>query len=221
MRILKYLIPAFVASLGFGQLALGAEPPVEWDGLQKTKIKGIELAYVRPGVNLAQYSKVILDPVQVAFAKDWKPEQTASHLRVSQEDRDRIKNDLAKLAADTIKDTLSKKDGYPIVEAAGPDVMRLSTALVDVYINAPDVQSPGRSRTYVMNAGRMTLVAELRDSETGALFARVLDAREARDNMGMTWSSRAENSAEARALVSQWAKILRTRLDAVRAQPGE
>ncbi|HET9447545.1 MAG TPA: DUF3313 family protein [Steroidobacteraceae bacterium] len=221
MSIMKYLIPAFVLSLGLGLPALGAEPPLEWDGLQKTKIKGIELAYVRPGVNLAQYSKVILDPVQVAFAKDWKPEQTGSHLRVSQEDRDRIKNDLAKLAADTIKDTLSKKDGYPVVETAGPEVMRLSTALVDVYINAPDVQSPGRSRTYVMNAGRMTLVAELRDSETGALFARVLDAREARNNMGMTWSSRAENSAEARALVSQWAKILRTRLDAVRAQSGE
>jgi hypothetical protein len=164
---------------------------------------------------------VILDPVEVAFAKDWKPEQTGSHLRVTQKDRDRIKNDLTKLAAETIKDTLSKNDGYPVVEAAGPDVMRLSTALIDVYINAPDVQSPGRSRTYVTNAGRMTLVAELRDSETGALFARVLDAREARDNMGMTLSSRAENSAEARTLVSQWAKILRTRLDAVRAQSGE
>ncbi|HET9447729.1 MAG TPA: hypothetical protein VFO35_15795, partial [Steroidobacteraceae bacterium] len=92
------------------------------------------------------------------------------------------------------------------------------TALVDVYVNAPDSQAPGRSRTYVMNAGRMTLVAELRDSETGALFARVLDAREARNNVAMTWSSRVANSAEARNAVAQWAKILRARLDAVRAQ---
>ncbi len=70
-----------------------------------------------------------------------------------------------------------------------------------------------------MNAGRMTLVAELRDSETGALFARVVDEREARDNMTLQWSNRVENSAEARAAVSRWANILRARLDAVRAQP--
>lgn len=220
MSVLKSFIVAVVISLSLGQLAQGGEPPVEWDGLQKTKVKGIDLAYVRPGVNLAQYSKVMLDPVEVAFAKNWQPEQVASRMPVSQQDRERIKSDLARLTTATITDTLGKKNGYPVVATPGPDVMRLSTALVDVYINAPDVPTAGRSRTYVMNAGHMTLVAELRDSETGALFARVLDEREARDNVGMTWSSSIENSAEARNAVSQWAKILRARLDAVRAQPA-
>jgi Protein of unknown function (DUF3313) len=217
---IKTVILTTLVSVCLNPLILAADAPLEWDGLQKTKIKGVDLAYVRPGVSLAQYNKVMLDPVEVAFAKNWKPEQTASHLRLSQEERDRIQQELSKPAADTIADTLSKKDGYPIVTAPAPDVMRLSTALIDVYINAPDVQTPGRSRTYVMNAGSMTLVAELRDSETGALLARVLDQREARDNVGMTWSSSVSNSAEARNLVSQWAKILRSRLDAVRKHPA-
>jgi hypothetical protein len=198
--------------------ALAADAPLEWDGLQRTTIKGIEHAYVRPGVDLAQYGKVILDPVQVSFAKEWKP-RAASSIPVSQADRERIKSNLAALAAETFTATLSRSGGYPIVNEVGPDVMRVSAALADVYITAPDVSTGGRSRTYVMNAGRMTLVAELRDSETGALFARVIDQRQARNNPTLQWSSATANSAEARRIVGQWAGILRAQLDAVRTVP--
>ncbi len=98
-------------------------------------------------------------------------------------------------------------------------MLRVSAALVDVYANAPDTMEPGRSRTYVMNAGHATLIAELRDSETGAILARVADAREARGNAGMLQvSSSVTNSADARMLISDWARLLRKRLDAVRAQ---
>jgi hypothetical protein len=220
MTALRTCVLVLAVSLGVSHTLLGAVPPVEWDGLQRTKIKGIDVAYVRPGVDLSRYTRVMLDPVEVAFDKNWKPERTGSRTAMSPEDRERIKSDLSELAADAIKDTLGRKnwhgDGYAVDSAPGPDVMRLSTALVDVYINAPDVQAPGRASTYVVNAGRMTLVAELRDSETGALFARVLDQREARDDVGLTWSSRVENSSAARSAVTQWANILRSRLDAVR-----
>ena len=53
----------------------------------------------------------------------------------------------------------------------------------------------GRTQTYTMNAGRMTLVMELRDGPTGQLLARVVDrhvgtdtrlraGREPRDELG-------------------------------------
>ena len=218
MSVLKSLIIAAILTTTVGGLALADDPPVEWDGLQKKKVKGIDLAYVRPGVDLSVYGKVMLDPVQVAFAKNWKPEKPGSRVRVSQEERELIMRRLAALFEKTFTETLSKKDGYPVVTAAGPDVMRVSAALADVYITAPDLPTAGRSYTYVVNAGRMTLVAEMRDSETGALFARVIDAREARDNTNMMWSNSVENSAEARRIVTHWANILRSRMDAVRAQ---
>lgn len=217
MNMYAKLMAAVMLAASLSAAAIAEEAPVEWDGLQKTKVKGIDLAYVRPGVDASAYSKIMLDPVQVAFSKDWKPERTGSRMPVSQEDRDRIAEGLAALAHDTFKEVLSKDGGYPVVTEPGPDVLRLSTGLADVYINAPDVPSAGRSRTYVANAGRMTLVAEFRDSETGALFARAVDAREARDNTPMTWSNSVTNSAEARRMVAQWAKIIRSRLDAVRA----
>ncbi len=133
MSVNKRLIVALVilfASLS--AVALAADPAIEWDGLQKTKIKGIDHAYVRPGVDISKYSKVMLDPVEVSFDKNWKPERTGSHFQLRQEDRDRIKRDLAALAAKTFTKTLGRKDGYPVVTTAGPDVMRVSAALTDV-----------------------------------------------------------------------------------------
>src|SRR5882672_2198397 len=49
------------------------EAPAEWDGLVKRKIKGLDLVYVRPDVRFPAYKKIMLDPVQVEFSKNWKP----------------------------------------------------------------------------------------------------------------------------------------------------
>ena len=192
-------------------------PETTEDGLQKVAVKGIDVAYVRPGSSLAPYKRLMLDPVEVAFSKDWDPEKTGSRMKLTEEEREKIRSDLAKLFTRTFKEEL-EKGGYPIVDKAAPDVLRVTAGLIDVYINAPDVMTPGRTRTYVVNAGRMTLEAEFRDSETGAALARVADQREARDDMFLQMSSGVENSAEARAMIANWARILRSRLDAVRMQ---
>ncbi len=192
-------------------------PDTTEDGLQKVAVKGIDVAYVRTGSSLAPYKRLMLDPVEVAFSKDWDPEKTGSRMKLTEEEREKIRTDLAKLFTRTFKEEL-KKGGYPIVDKPAPDVLRVTVGLIDVYINAPDVMTPGRTRTYVVNAGRMTLVAELRDSETGASLARIADQREARDDTFLQVASSVENSAEARAMISNWARILRARLDAVKVQ---
>jgi hypothetical protein len=208
--------------IGLAQLGYAASKPPEVteDGLQLKKVKGIDIVYVRPGATLAPYKRIMLDPVQVAFSKDWDPEKTGSRMKLSAEEREKIRTGLAKLTETTFKEELEKKGGYPVVTESGPDVLRVSSALIDVYVNAPDTMEPGRSRTYTMSAGRATLIAELRDSETGAILARIADARETRNDTFMRMSSSVENSAEARAMVSNWARILRARLDAVKVEPA-
>ena len=49
-----------------------------------------------------------------------------------------------------------------------------SPGVANLYINAPDTMSAGRSRTYTTEAGEATLVLEARDSTSGALLGRVL-----------------------------------------------
>jgi Protein of unknown function (DUF3313) len=193
-------------------------PQMTEDGLKKVDVRGVDAAYVRPGASLGTYKRILLDPVQVSFSKDWKPQETGSYLPLSKEDRERIRKDLAELFTTTSTEVL-EKGGYPVVTESGPDVLRVTARLADVYINAPDTMTPGRSYNFVMSAGQMTLIAELRDSETGQIMARVFDQREMRNDEFLRLSTSVSNSAEARDAVRTWANILLGRLNAVRVQP--
>jgi len=101
-----------------------------------------------------------------------------------------------------------------VVDEVGPDVLRVKVHIVNLYVTAPDTGGAGRSRTYTVSAGEMTLFAELFDSETGETLSRVVDRRVARSAGGrMTLSSGMANRAEAQDIASSWARILRTALD--------
>ena len=217
--------PARVLTLAFVALisavALAAEkPPEEWDGLTRVKVKGIDAAYVRPGANITDYTKVIIDPIHVAFAKDWDKKSSIYKQKLTTAQLDEIKTKLGKLAEEVFAEVLSKDNGYQVVTDPAPDVMRFSSAIVDLWPRAPDTQEPGRNYVYTTSAGSAVLYAEMRDSETNQLFARVVDGREARNSGTFRWTNSVENTAEARALVTDWARILRKRLDAVRAAGG-
>jgi hypothetical protein len=215
----RVLTLTFVALISAVALA-AKKPPEEWDGLKLVKVKGIDAAYVRPGADVSGYTKIIVDPIQVAFAKEWDKKSSIYKQKLTTAQLDEIKQKLGKLAEETFDDVLSKDNGYQIVTAPGPDVMRFSAAIVDLWPRAPDTQEPGRNYVYTTSAGSAVLYAELRDSETNQLFARVVDGREARNSGTFRWTNSVENTAEARAMVQDWARILRKRLDAVRASGG-
>lgn len=220
MKIIRGFIAAAALVAFAGCASLRPVPnEVTEDGLTRITIKGVDVAYVRKGADFKQYTKIMLDPVQVSFDKDWDPKRMASNVPLPAEDRERIRTDGAELFMDVFKKELEQGGGYPLASAAAPDVMRLSTALVDVYVTAPDTMSAGRSRTYVMEAGRATLVAEVRDSESGAILGRLYDHRAATNTGSLQWAGSVSNSFEARRMFTGWAKLLRERLDAVRAAP--
>ncbi|MFY7865650.1 DUF3313 family protein [Roseateles sp.] len=196
------------------QVGKEVEARMSHDGLQQIKLKEVDLAYARPGASLAGYSKVILDPVEVSFSKYWDPKRTGSNFKLSNEEREDIRSGMATIVQEEFAKTLQAKDGYPLVKEAGPDVLRVKVSIIDLYVNAPDTLAAVRTRTYVASAGEATLVAELRDSETGQVLARMVDRREARNFPGqLTWSNRVMNAQEAEIMASAWAKVLRKSLD--------
>jgi hypothetical protein len=201
------LTPAFAASSSELDEAMSV------DGLQKTKVKGLDLAYARPGASLAGYSKFKLDPVEVAFHKNWDPKKTGSNIKLSAQDRENIRTGVAKVVDEEFVKELQTKGGYPLVKEAGPDVLRVRAYVINLYVNAPDTMTAGRSRTYTVSAGEMTLFAELYDSETGEVLARVVDRSEARNSGMMSLSNSVVNASEARSIASSWARILRNGLD--------
>jgi Protein of unknown function (DUF3313) len=99
------------------------------------------------------------------------------------------------------------------VDAVGPDVLRVKVNIINLYVNAPDTLTAGRTRTYTASAGEMTLVAEMFDSESGQVLARAVDRRDARRAGNLSFANSVTNSSEARIIASSWARILRDALD--------
>jgi len=188
------------------------KPPENWDGLQRKKVKGLDNVWVRPGVQFTPYKSVILDATQVEFSKNWE-KSFDFHDRPDASDMERIKRALSELMRERFLKELVDH-GYTVVDTPAEDTLRVGTAIVDLFINAPDTQDAGITKSYTTSAGRMTLVLEARDGPTGQLLARAVDRRED-DNFGgrLVWTNATTNLADARLIIDIWAKKLREALD--------
>jgi hypothetical protein len=213
LGLFTLLAAALVTSGAFATKPSELAEAMSHDGLQKISVKGLDLAYALPGATLAGYRRVQLDPVQVAFRKDWDPTRTGSRMRLSTEERENIRAGLAQVVQEAFVTELQRHNSYPVVDEAGPDVLRVKVHIVDLYVNAPDTPTAARSSTYVMSAGEMSLFAELSDAETGQTLVRVVDRREARDTGQLKLTNAVLNRGEAQDIAAAWARILRRALD--------
>jgi len=204
------LIPALVL-LTTPATSLVARTPDSWDGLTKVEAKKLGAVYLLPQADFRSYSKVMLDPPEIAFDKDWQRDynrtQRSTQARVSDEDVRRAIDQGGRAFADILADAYQKA-GYQVVGAAGADVLRIRTGVVNLKVNAPDVMTPGRSRTYTDETGEATLVVEVRDSLSGQLLGRALDRRAVGDNGGFASISNAvTNRADFEILFKRWARL--------------
>lgn len=194
----------------------------EWseDGLQRVKASGLDLVYVRPGATLAGYTKVHVSPVSVAFQRNWqRTMETRTDTRIRPEDLQKIRERLAGIVREEVVSELGK-GGYQVVDTAGEDVLGIDLRVVEVHINAPDLPTTGNTRSYTMSFGAMTMIADLSDSATGATVMRILDHSEGRDYGVLRWTTRVENTMEARNIANAWARALHRELDAAKGIGG-
>jgi hypothetical protein len=202
------------------RVAAAAEPPREWDGLELRDSKSVDRLYLRPGASLTGYKKVRLAPLQVEFDKNWDPNRgRVGSNRLTAKDFETIKKTLAEAFAQVSKEELGK-GGYELVNTPGDDVLDVAPLIMNLYIVAPDKQTAGRSRTYTSEAGQMTLVAEMRDSDTGTILARVVDSQ--RMGSSTTWriTNSVTNLGDAKRIIIAWASALRHALDVANGKPG-
>jgi hypothetical protein len=207
-------------------LALAAAPvsatdlPTNWDGLVEVKAHKLAAVYLRPNANFSAYSQVMLDPSQVAFQKDWAQNYNATTMTLAndvtsqdvQQDIALAQSGLNKIFAATFS-----KEGYQIVTAPGPNVARITVAILDLSITAPD---PGTDfgMNYAVDAGEATLVVEVRDSVTNQLLGRGLDRRAAGTDEGDGFPRNAvTNRDDFMQLFQTWANIAAKGLSELRA----
>jgi len=195
-------------ALGLGSAA-AAKAPTTWDGLVQVKSKRLDLVYLQPGADFRGYTKVIIAPTEVSFAKNWAKDYNRSAVslssRVSEKDmQDAIKDGVRE--ASEIFANAWTKGGYPVVTTPGPDVLLVKTGVLNIQVNAPETNTIGRSYSFSEEAGRATLFVEARDSQTGALLGRAVDQRIIGDN-GVFRRTAMSNRADFRDQVTDWANI--------------
>ena len=203
-----HLLKGAIAALLLAGAPATAKAPPTWDGLVQVKAKRLDLAYLQPGADFRGYTKVMLDPTEVAFAKNWQRDYNASNRnlggRISDSDvHDAIAKGVA--ASNQIFAEAWTKGGYAVVTEPGPDVLRIKTGVVNIWVSAPDKPTAGRSYTFAPEAGQATFFIEARDSMTGALLGRAVDQRYAGD-AGANWRTSASNRDDFRELVEIWAR---------------
>ena len=209
---MKRLLGSLVLALmGTWAMAGSASLPPELAGLVKVKAKRVDEAYLLPGADFRSYTEVMIDPAEVAFRKDWmrniNQQNRSPSNKISTEDAQEIAA-AARSGFGEIWDEAFRKAGYEVVKSPGPGVLRLSPKVIDLYINAPDTMSAGRSRSYTVEAGEATLVLQASDSQTGAALGYAVDRRRTRSNgMTLSWTTSVSNRGDFGILFKDWANI--------------
>jgi len=186
-----------------------ADPPATWDGLVQVKSDRLDVVFLQPGADFRGYTKIMLDPTEVAFENNWQRDYNRSTSTLSGRVSDRDVQDALRraiVAANDIFEDAWSEGGYQVVSEPGPDVLRVRPGVLNIEVNAPDVMTAGRSRTFANEAGQATYFVEIRDSLTGALLGRAADQRLVGDNIAVYRNS-VTNRADFRQEVKRWAEL--------------
>lgn len=203
LRLIHLLLLALCVSV-----PVSGKPPVNWDGLVQVPSKRADYLYLRPGADFRQYDAILLEPVEVAFQKNWQKEMNRSRSgrsKVSNADvRRTIERAQDKLGA--IFEKRFRATGLQIATAPAENVMSVFVAVGNVAVTAPEIRSTGRAHTFAREAGSGVLVIEVRDSLSGELLGRAVDHDYAGDNMVLLRNS-GSNWADFEQMFDDWAKI--------------
>jgi len=205
----KRLVAAAIAGAILLTGTASAKVPTTWDGLIKVKSKRLDHVYLQPGADFRGYTKVIVEPTEVAFEKNWQRDYNRGNRTLSMRISDREVQDAISKGVSAATDIFTDawtKGGYQVVTTAGPDVLRIKTGVLNISVNAPDQMAAGPVHSFSEEAGRATLFVEARDSVTGALLGRAVDARIIGDNGALRRTS-VSNRGDFRDQVQNWANI--------------
>ena len=185
-----------------------------FDGLYPVKGGTADAAWARPGADISQYSKIMLQGVGIEYrpggesGRLYHARSRADHYEISDQQKEKFEA----ILREAFLEELGRSERFSLVNEPAPDVLLIRGGLLDVASLVPP-EPIGRTEIYLSRVGEATLVLEIRDSVSEAIIARAVDRRAAEDSLGIRESNRVNNTAEVRRLAKTWARLLRERLD--------
>ena len=196
-------------------------PALQWEGMRKADWKAFDEAFVAPGVDFRPYTKVMIDPVEATFRRNWQRDYNRVNVSLERRISDEQAQEILVQAQDGLEDAFvqaARNAGYQIATAPGPDVLRLKVYLTDLDVHAPDLRTSSRDRTYAEEAGSGRLVLEIRDSASDALLAGGIDKRDVGDMSFLMRRSSVTNRADFSRAFRRWAEFSVDALDGLGAK---
>lgn len=186
-----------------------------FDGLYPVTGGTADMAWALPGADISQYSEIMLEGVGIAYrpggetGRVFNSRSNIDYYEITDKQKSRLEGFLF----DAFREEVGKSEHFTIVNEAGPGVLSIRGALLDVVSYTPP-EPIGRNEIYLSSFGEATLVLEIRDSVSEAIIARAVDRRAADDATGsMSASNRVNTTMEVKRMVRSWARVLRDRLD--------
>ncbi len=159
----------------------------------------VSARYRAPGNLLGNYSKFIIDPVEI----HWHARAKAATAKLKEEDLRDLKNYMHEALLEAIKDR------YEVVYRPGEGVARLRAALTDLKKSDIVQNVLPIGKAIGGGLGGASLEAELLDSQTGEQIGALVESQ-----LGERLSLDGYSEwGDAKAIMDRWAKRFRERLD--------
>jgi hypothetical protein len=175
------------------------------DGLRLMKTTKGHQIFLRPGIDMRNFSSVLVDPFMISYTNPREaPEGAVRTLDEKTEKR------LTSLLRDVFIRKMDLSKEFDLVENPGPHAIRVQGWLYDIVVEEPPRDDP---RNFPLCFAEMRVILTVRHSETAEALARVVDrvklscAAEKRARFhSATWM-------EMKAVLRPWATFLRDWLE--------
>jgi len=182
-----------------------------FDGLRRIENPDFAGEWIKPGAELARYNKILLATPNFHYrAMRGDGLSTSADFEVPEQRRDQFE----RIVTEAFEKELAKSKRYEVTRDPGPDVLLAVAALYDVVSHVPPDQGE-RSQSFINEIGDATLVAELRDSQSNEVLARVVERRTVASPPALAVTSEVGVAAEIQNAAERWARKLRELVDAL------
>jgi hypothetical protein len=174
--------------------------------------KTLPASYVKPGIDLSSYTKVLVKPLNVENIEVLKPpwEQDNDEVwKLKIEDMALIQE----WFMDAMQNEIETEGGYPLVSQPDDDVIRIEVELLSItpFVKPGTPAKDGQFKTSTLGSGDVVVSAEFRDSLTRELLILIEGER----TIGTEYRKLSpENHAKnVKGLFAKWGKKVREGLD--------
>lgn len=177
----------------------------------------IPATYVKPGVDLSVYNKVMIKPLSLDNVEVIKPawEQDNDDIWAFSGDN---RSAIQKWFLDAMQQEVEANGGYPLVNAPGDDVMRIEVEVLSItpYVKPGTQSSDSDHVISTLGSGDIVISAEFRDSKTRELLILVEGER----TIGEKYRelSKENHIKNLKGMFTQWGKKVREALDKAHAE---